>query len=188
MVYNLIYMNIKWLVLIVSLFIMFIGVISDIKYRKYPNIIVLLTILTGLVFSYLNNHLIISIIGFIVINIIGIFFHKYKLVASGDMKYLSSTMFFVNIYDINIMLAYIVFLLFISCIVGIVHYKRLNVSLKQEITRSINNYRNLILFKTNSFSSNTEHYSKEEILTKTIPFTLIIFMALILVILCEVIW
>ena len=84
--------------LILSLIAMFFGVIVDIKEKKFPNYIVIILLLLGMFYFCQTNsikELIVPLCLFVLFNFIGIYLHKIKLVAPGDMKFFSLFPFFI---------------------------------------------------------------------------------------------
>lgn len=88
------------IILIFAIIIMMTGVYIDTKEKKFPNILFIILILLGIFYS---THLFkdIKSLGpslslFLVFNICGIFFHKYKIIAPGDMKFFSIFPFYIN--------------------------------------------------------------------------------------------
>lgn len=88
------------IVLVLAIATMISAVYIDIQKRKFPNQLFLLLIVLGITYkSQLFRD--ISLIGlpftlFLVFNICGIFFHKYKIIAPGDMKFFSVFPFFID--------------------------------------------------------------------------------------------
>lgn len=167
--------------LISSIIIMGKGVLCDIKERRYPNSILMSTIVIGIFYSFYSGRIMESIIGFIIVNIIGIIFHKYKLMASGDMKYLSTLFLFISIRDIQSCLMLIAFMLVIALIQGYIFYRKLNVDIKNEMKKQMFAYKALFLYRINTFSR-LDFNSKDEMLEKSIPFTMPMYFAYVLTI------
>lgn len=88
------------IILFSAIITMFIGVCIDIKKRRFPNQLFLVLIVLGIIYksNLLAN---ISLAAaplslFLIFNICGIFFHKYKIIAPGDMKFFSVFPFFIE--------------------------------------------------------------------------------------------
>lgn len=88
------------IILISAIIAMFIGVCIDIKKRRFPNLCIILLIILGLLYkTHLLNDIALAAAPlslFIIFNICGIFFHKYKIIAPGDMKFFSIFPFFIE--------------------------------------------------------------------------------------------
>lgn len=168
------------LVLLFSSFILMgIGVYTDIKERKYPNSILFSTILIGFVYALFSGHIVQSIFGFLLINVFGIAFHKYKLMSAGDMKYLSSVFFYLNIMNFSSSIMFIIYTLLVTSFIGYRFYRKLDYNIPKKLKSELFSYKALIVYRINTFSEHT-YSSKEEMLEKSLPFTLPIFLAFIL--------
>lgn len=169
--------------LLVALFYMGLGVKSDINNRIFPNKYLLPIIIIGEIYAIYKGWLLQGNFGFILVNIAGIFFHKYHILSSGDMKYLSTLFFFIPLTD-SICLVLILYLLIISMIIGYRFYKKLNKDPLQELKKELVSYKVLLLLRKNVFHTPniSDFANKEELLAKTMPFTVIIFVAFVLTI------
>lgn len=164
--------------LLSSYILMGVGVIHDIKDRRYPNTILGSIIILGLVYAMYSGHLLESIIGFFLINVMGIICHKYRFISAGDMKYLSTIFLFISIRDYMTCIFLMVYMLFITFIFGYYFYKRNNKNYSEELKKQMFSYKALFMFRINTFS-NFDYKSKEEMLKKSIPYTLPIYLSYI---------
>ena len=100
--------------IISSLLLMTVGVIIDLKDKRFPNYL----FTNGLSNLYKPIGL------FILFTVCGIVFHKIRLVAPGDMKFFSLFAFYLS-WSINESIAFILFLLLYSILnLAIFIYKR----------------------------------------------------------------
>lgn len=171
-------MSIPQLVLLISsIIVMGLGVHSDRKLRKFPNQILLSIFIIGIAYGIIGGHILESIFGFIVANVIGVLFYKHHIMASGDMKFLSTIFLYISVLNIPVCLTLIGYMLLFSVFIGYFFYKR-NYDTKEEIVDKLKgelaSYKMLFMYRTNTFhQTKTEDFnSREEMLQKTIPFTL----------------
>ena len=179
--------NVKVVYLILALIGMGLGVRTDIRERKFPNGILVDTILLGILFGLYSGHLMESIIGFLLLNILGIFFHRYHLISAGDMKFLSVIFLFINILDVNTCLMYLVFICVCAGIQFYYFYRKTNRSLIQEFKKGLFSVKALALFKINTFSE-LKFENKKEMLDKTVPLTLPMYLAFVLTVISRTIF
>jgi len=167
------------IVLLFSSFIMMgAGVYWDIKDRKYPNSIILSTLFIGLVYGLVSGHIIESILGFLIMNAIGIFFHQHSIMSPGDMKYLSTIMLFVSLRDYLTCGLLIAYMLVFGAIIGVIFYKRTGKNMKEDMKTQLFSYKALFAYRINTFPS-LKYENRDEMLAKTIPFTLPMYLAYI---------
>lgn len=168
------------LVLMVSAnIIMLLGVRRDCKERKFPNEYLLCLIAIGVMYCLSSGFLMEGLFGFFIVNLIGVFFHKWNLMAAGDMKFLSSLFLFINIRDWQSCIMLIAYMLLVTMVMGFFFYKRNNKNMSEEMKRQMTAYKALFMYRLNLFEKN-EFKTKEEMLEKTIPFTEPMFIAFLL--------
>ena len=113
--------------IISSLLLMTIGVIIDLKDKRFPNYLFVSILMLGIGYSVTTNGLsnIYKPIGlFVLFTICGIIFHKIKLIAPGDMKFFSLFSFYLS-WSIEESIAYILFLILYSLLnLAVFVYKR----------------------------------------------------------------
>ncbi len=177
---------IRIILLLTTFAVMGIGVWKDTKERRYPNSIILVTMILGLIYATVSGHLFESIFGFMIMNIIGVFLYKYNLMASGDSKYLSSLFLFISLLDIKTCLILIIYMLIVGFTIGKIFYSSLNKNMKDELKYELFAYKALVLYRINTFKI-PEFDNKDELLTKTIAFTVPMYIAFVLTILTQLI-
>ena len=170
---------VKLVYLILGMIGMGFGVYTDIRERKFPNSILVDVIVVGLLYALYSGHLLESIFGFILMNIIGVFFHRYHLISAGDMKFLSVIFLFISIRDIDLCMTFLLALLVTMLAYFCSFYRQRNMSLLQEIKKGLFSIKALLLFKINTFSE-LKFDSKKEMLEKTVPMTLPIYIAFVI--------
>lgn len=113
--------------IISSLLLMTVGVIIDLKDKRFPNYLFISLLMIGIGYSAITNGLsnLYKPIGlFILFTVCGIVFHKIRLVAPGDMKFFSLFAFYLS-WSINESITFILFLLLYSILnLAIFIYKR----------------------------------------------------------------
>ena len=154
------------------------GAYSDWKTRKFPNWIFLLTFIVGLFYCWIAEQIGQGMLGFILLNCIGLFFHKYHLVAPGDMKYISLVFLFVNMFDGIKVLIYVIALVVWSLFLGFIYYYHQNKKMGEEFKKG---FRDMFLFFTMRVPMpqvNLEG-NVEEIRERTFPLTLPMYFAFV---------
>ena len=176
--------NILSLILL-SLFIILTGycVYQDCKTRKIPNKLFLIGIIIGLLYGLVSHHLLESILGFILITVMGVYARKFHLMYSGDMKFLSILFFILNLRNIRECIFMIFYCLVMSFIFGIYFYNKQKKHILEELKKEMVAYK-AIFYKLNLFKLPT-YETKEEMLAKTMPFTLPIYLAFLATLLTE---
>lgn len=134
------------IIFIFSIFLMTIGVIIDLKDKRFPNYLFISIFILGMGYSIINNGIvnIYKPLGlFILFTLCGVVFHKIKLVAPGDMKFFSLFTFYLS-WTLNECITFILFLILYSVInLCIFVYKR-----EHSIKAILNSIKNqLIEFK-----------------------------------------
>lgn len=167
---------IRIVLLISSLILMGTGVYWDIKERKYPNSIILSTLVIGIIYGIVSGHIIESILGFLFINAIGVFFHKHSLMSPGDMKYLSTIMLFISLRNYTACGLLIAYMIIIGAIIGFIFYKKTGKNMKEDMKKQLFSYKALFVYRINTFPS-LKFENMDEMLAKTIPFTLPMYLA-----------
>ena len=170
---------VQLVLLLASFILMGYGVWTDIKERRYPNSILLSTIIVGLVYAVVSHQIVEAIVGFLIVNLIGIFLHKFSLMSPGDMKYLSSLFLFISLTDIRSCMMLLAYMVVITLVLGYYFYKKLEKNMGEELKKEMKAYKMLFMFRVNTFSS-LKYENKEEMLEKTMPFTLPIYLSFIL--------
>lgn len=157
--------------------LMLYGVGMDIKCRKFPNIVLLIIIMIGIIGATLQQHLYSSIVFFLLINGVGIYLHKLKILAAGDSKFLSVIPFFI---DFSQGYAFVSFLIpmFVSMLLigGLKLYKDMGSETLKEIKRQLMDIKIFILSNF-TVSPQKGEYQGDALLQKTLPFTLQIYLA-----------
>ena len=162
--------------LLASEILMGIGVYNDIKERKYPNKILASTIILGFAYAFYAGHIMQSITGFVLVNIIGIFMFKHHVMSSGDLKFLSTIMIFISITDIPSCIILCFYLVLTALIIGHMFYKKTGKSILEDLKNQVFSLKSLFFFKVNTFTK-SKFENKEEMLENSIPFTLPIFLS-----------
>ena len=106
--------------------------------------------------------------------------------ASGDSKYLSSLFLFISLLDIKTCLILIIYMLIVGFTIGKIFYSSLNKNMKDELKYELFAYKALVLYRINTFKI-PEFDNKDELLTKTIAFTVPMYIAFVLTILTQLI-
>lgn len=178
---------VKLILLLSSFIIMGNGVYTDIKERKYPNSNILGTIILGLFYGISSGHVWESLFGFLIINIFGVFLHKYNLMSSGDMKYLSTIFLFISIRNIPLCIILMIYMLIMTFLVGHVLYNKSNEEINNDLKQELDSYKFLLMYRINTFEKK-EYKNKTELLKYSIPFTLPLYLAYILTVITTLIY
>ena len=171
--------------LILSLIAMFFGVIVDIKEKKFPNYIVIILLLLGMFYFCQTNsikELIVPLCLFVLFNFIGIYLHKIKLVAPGDMKFFSLFPFFI-VWSPKTSIIFIFILDFISMIYLSIRIFRKEKSLKSIFTNFKNQIFELKVFLLSKIRISPDYtqVSKDEGIAFTVP----LFISFLIVLSCQ---
>lgn len=129
-------MDLSLLVLIVSLFYMGAGVFIDLKDKRFPNYIFLSIMMLGLGYytiTYGFDEIYKPLGLFVLFNICGIYFHKIRLVAPGDMKFFSLTAFYLS-WTVEESLLFVLFLVFFGVLILALHIYKKEHSIKAIFT------------------------------------------------------
>lgn len=172
---------IKTILLLSSIAVMGIGIFHDIKYRTFPNIVLFSIILLGIGYSAFAGHVLESIFAFLFINLFGILLHKYRLLSPGDMKYLSTIFLYINIRDIPSCILFILYITISISVQSYLFYRHNGRTLKREALKGIRSIKTLLFYKVNTFSD-LQFESHEEMMLKTMPFTVPMYVGFLLVI------
>ena len=177
--------------LITSIIVMGLGVRSDWKLRKFPNQVLLSIFILGLIYGAYAGHLVESVFGFLIANLIGIFFYTHHMMAPGDMKYLSTIFLFISIRHYQTCVILIIYMLISGVIMGYFFYKRTCTNTK-EMTEKLKNelttYRAFVLYHINLFHQvkSSDFSNTEEMLANTMPFTLPMYTAFVATVLTAI--
>lgn len=171
--------------LILSLFSMFLGVIIDIKEKKFPNYIVIILLFLGMFYYCQTNsikELIVPLCMFVLFNFIGIYLHKIKLVAPGDMKFFSLFPFFID-WSTKTSIVFIFILAFVSMIYVSIRIFRKEKSLKSIFTNFENQIFELKVFLLSKIriSADYTQISKDEGIAFTVP----LFISFLIILSCQ---
>ena len=171
--------------LILSLIAMFFGVIVDIKEKKFPNYIVIILLLLGMFYFCQTNsikELIVPLCLFVLFNFIGIYLHKIKLVAPGDMIFFSLFPFFI-VWSPKTSIIFIFILAFISIIYVSIRIFRKEKSLKSIFTNFKNQIFELKVFLLSKIRISPDYtqVSKDEGIAFTVP----LFISFLIVLSCQ---
>lgn len=161
------------ILLALVLTLMTIAVAIDIKEKKFPNILFLIILGLGC-FYYITvkgiETIMVPLSLFFIFNLVGVFMHKLKLVAPGDMKFFSLFPFFLD-WTGEASIIFIILLLIISMI-----YVSIRVFRKEKSIKAIFQNFKSQLFELKVFmlsrvriSPDYSQINKEEGIAFTIP-------------------
>lgn len=161
------------------------GVYQDIKDRRFPNSMIYTLIFLGFLYSFYKHQVPEAFLGFIAMNVIGIVFHKYHLIAPGDMKYLSTIFLFISVRDWKTCVLYIV----MACIFSLIHsaifyrkkYNGDTKKIKEQLESEVTSLSYLCKFRINTFKtvSRSNFETKEDMLANSMPYTIPLFLAFV---------
>lgn len=149
------------------------GAVYDIKMRIFPNWLWGLTLLIGIIYSYRQHFIAVALAMFLIINAIGIFFHKYNMMSAGDMKYISLFGLFINFSDVTSIAGVIVFLLISSVLVGVYYVIKKHRNLKEEAK---NTYLQFRMWQVLKIPYQKKELKKEDSIPLTVPCTIAFFL------------
>ncbi len=168
------------IVLSAGLIILACGFFQDLSSRKCPNGIIEAGFLAGILYAWLAGHFLASLITLILLNIMGLLFFKYRIMSAGDMKYLSLTVLFFNPFCFKELACFILFLFLFSLLYDMTARNKNVKQILTEIKQGITSLK-LLIYRINPCKKlEMENMSKEEKIRETLPFTLPIYLALVL--------
>lgn len=165
------------------------GIRKDIKERVFPNPIIISIAFIGELYSFVAGGYKLALgttVLFILLNVIGMFFHKMAIVAPGDMKYFSLIAFFMKWSWQNcLMLCFS--LIVVSMLASLILSLKQGKSPKNVISDFKMHLTEVKIFCLSGIRT-SKTYKEVDDNDETIPFTIIILVAFIITYLGGMSW
>lgn len=156
------------------------GAIYDIRERRVPNLLLLLAFSMACFWAFESDVLLNALLRCLIINLMGLFLHKNRVLPAGDIKYTSIVLMLVDVSNPVIAVAFIISLIVLVGIIVLCYYPRHNKSIAKELKQLWTDIKGLI-YKLNLFPPDKMRtMTKDEKIKKTIPFTPVLFGALLI--------